>query len=139
MTALSNGKSIAHKDIVFNIGGVPFVSMDNLSINQTKNRQFNYGTSEKAISYGDGRYNDAEISFTLDIKEAQALDDVSPEADAKKLPPFDLPVTILGTRPSLWIIKNIMITETNMESDIDTVEGRVTFTAVASHIEKTNL
>ena len=61
--ALVNGRSYSHTDIIANIGGVPVLSISNLTINDTQDKSFSHGTSRLAVAYGEGKKNATEISI----------------------------------------------------------------------------
>ena len=135
--ALINGKQYSHAEIVFQVSGVPLVSMSDLTFSQTQDKTFNHGTGELAVSYGIGKKNPAEVTFTLALNEVQALEAASPNNEILDIAPFDIPVTIPnGTNVYSMIIKNFMFTEQSTSSDVDTTDIKVSFTGTASHIVK---
>jgi len=134
--ALINGRSFAHQDIVFNIGGVPIVSLSDISTTKSRIREFSYGTQPEPVAYGDGKKNAPEITFTMSKTDADALEFASPGNDVLNLAPFDIPLTAANTaNVKFKIFKNVLITQAEETSDEDTTDIKVSFTAMCSHIQ----
>lgn len=136
--ALINGQNFTHQQIVFNIAGVPLLSLSDLTITGATQREFSFGTSKKPVGYGDGRDEPVEVSFTLSMTDANALIAASPDGDPNRLVPFNIPVTFLNeAKPTLRTIKNLMLQSNEMASDVDNKDIKMAFTGQATHIENT--
>ena len=132
--ALINGKSYSHSNIVFQIAGVPILSLSDISATSSQVKEFNYGTGALPVSYGIGKKNPGDLTFTLSLNDVHALELSSPNGDIKDLAPFDIPLTILnGVTPYLRTFKNVMITEVGKTSDTETTDIKVSITAIYSH------
>lgn len=135
--ALINGKNFSHQDLVVNIGGVPIVSISEITINKTRVREFSYGTQPEPVGYGDGKKNAPEVSFTMSLTDFNTLENASPGRDIQNLDPFDIPLTELSNvNPSFRILKNVLITGAEESSGEDTTDIKVSITAVCSHVDK---
>jgi hypothetical protein len=133
--ALINGKNFSHQDINMNIGGVPIVSISDITITKNRVREFSYGTQPEPVGYGDGKKNAPELSFTMSKKDADSLEMASPGNDVQNLEPFDIPLTAdNGVSPRFKILKNVLVQGTEESSDEDTTDIKVAFTALCSHI-----
>lgn len=134
--ALINGRNFAHQDLTLNIGGVPIVSLSDITTTKSRIREFSYGTQNEPVGYGDGKKNAPEITFTMSKTDADALELASPNNDVLELDPFDIPLTAANpTTPRFKILKNVLITQTEESSDEDTTDIKVQFTAMCSHIQ----
>jgi hypothetical protein len=136
MEALILGRSFSHADLFINIGGVPIVSISDITVKRAKQKEFGYGTGTLPVGYGEGKYEPVEVSFTMDKVEAENLNDAAPGKDVLRLAPFDMPITSIGPVPRLIVIKNIMIQDTEETSDVDTKIIKAKFTAIASHVKR---
>jgi len=133
--ALVNGRNFVHKDIVFNIGGVPVVSLSNLDIRHSANKEFTFGTGELPVGLGVGRRNQVDVTFEISMTDFKALTQATDSGDLMDLDPFDIPVTFLNGA-NFWgmTIKNVCITEIPVTSDIDTNDIKISITAISSHV-----
>ena len=135
--ALVNGRNYVHKDIVFSVGSAQLVSLSSLEITENTQKDFSYGTGGLPVGYGEGRDEPVQLSFELSKTDAVALENASPERNPRRLSPFDIPVTWLHPGlPRLEILKNVMIQETGQSSDIDTLDVKVSYTAISSHVDR---
>jgi len=135
-TALINGQNHSHKQIVFNVGGVPLTSLSDLTITEAKNREFSYGAQGLPVGYGDGKDEPVEVSFTLSKKDSDNLRFASPGRKQNNLPPFDIPMTLTNpSAPRFTIIKNVLIQSVEMTSDEDTTDIKESYTCIASHLK----
>lgn len=133
--ALINGRNFAHKDIVFNVGGVPVTSLSNLDVTDNQNKEFSYGTGGLPVGIGVGREEQKDVSFEISHTDFIALTRATDDNNIKSLDPFDIPVTLLNaSNPSSFVIKNFCVTEDSFSSDIDTTDIKHTVTGIASHI-----
>lgn len=133
--ALINGKNFSHKQIIVNIGGVPVVSISNISITDGATREFSYGTSGLPVGYGDGPDTPVDFTFEISMTDFIALTRASPEQNLKRLDPFDIPITFLNpANPAGVIIKNVLVQTTNPSSDTDTTDIKISVTTQASHL-----
>lgn len=136
--ALINGQNFSHTQIVFNVGGVPLLSLSDISLTKTAQREFSYGTSRKPVGYGDGRDEPGDLTFTLSQTDANALVAASPDNDPTRLAPFNIPLTLLNaSKPTNISIKNVLIQSYEVASEIDNKDIKMTFTAQVSHYEIT--
>lgn len=136
-TALINGRNYSHKDIVFPIGGSPITSLSNLEITDRSVREFSFGTGSEPVGYGDGRDEPVDITFTLSMSDAVALEKASPDQNPNRLSPFDIPITFLNPgKPRLVTIKNVLIMEHSTTSDTDTTDIKTAYTCQASGIKR---
>jgi len=134
--ALINGQNYTHQQIVFNVGGVPLLSLSDLTLTNATQREFSYGTSRAPVGYGDGRDEPGDVSFTLSLTDARALIKASPENNPNRLAPFNIPVTYLNEGKPLNIsIKNVLIVSHEMATDVDNKDIKMSFTAQCSHYE----
>lgn len=133
--ALLNGKNYSHKQIVFNVGGVPIVSLSNLDITAPKVKEFSYGTGDLPVGIGIGRNEQVDVTFEISMTDFKALTQATDTNDILDLDGFDIPVTLLNPS-NVWgfTIKNVNITETSVSSDVDTTDQKVSVTAIASHV-----
>jgi len=133
--ALINGRNIAHQDIIFSIGGVPIVSLSDLTIDKSKEKGFSFGTQGDPVGYGIGKNNPVDVTFTISKKEDAALNAASPNRDVLDLSPFDIPLTTINLEaPRYDIIKNVLVMSTSYSSDEDTTDAKVQYTCIASGI-----
>lgn len=131
-----NGRNYAHQDILANIGGVPVVSISDISISKSQIKEFSYGTQELPVGYGIGKKNAVELTFTISKNDADSIEFASPNNDMLDLGSFDIPITgTLSTNPRFKIIKNVLITNVEETSDEDTTDIKVAITTICSHIE----
>ena len=134
--ALINGKNYAHKDIIFNWGGAPILSLSSLDCTETQVKEFSYGTGELPVGYGVGRREAVAVTFEISMTDFLALQRASGTGGILSLPPQDIPVTLANTSgPASVIVKNILITEDSFSSDVDTTDIKVPITAIASHLK----
>lgn len=134
--ALINGKNFVHKDIVFNYGGVPILSLSSLEVTETVQKEFSYGTGGKPVGYGEGRDEPVQVSFEISMTDFLSLQRAAGKNGIKRLPPQDIPVTFANSaNPAGLVVKNVMITEDSFSSDIDTLDVKVPITAISSHLE----
>ncbi len=132
--ALINGKNFVHSDIIFQIGGVPILSLSNLQMTSKKQKDFSYGTGNLPVGYGIGRNEPVDVTFELSMTDGIAIDRASEGNDSLNLDPFDIPITFANSsNASLIILKNVMITEVQRSSDTDTTDIKWSYTAIASH------
>lgn len=135
-TALINGQNFTHQQIVFNVAGVPLLSLSDLTVNSTTQREFSFGTSKKPVGYGDGRDEPVEVSFTLSLTDGRALIAASPEGDPNRLAPFNIPITFLNEgKPTLRIIENVLLKSNEMTSDVDNTDVKMAFTGQATGVK----
>lgn len=133
--ALINGNNFTHKQIVFNVGGVPIVSLSNLSITESKIKEFSYGTGDFPVGHGVGRNEQVDVTFEISMADFKALTRATDSKNILDLDLFDIPVTLLNPSNGWgFTIKNVSITETSPSSDVDTTDIKVSITAIASHI-----
>ena len=134
--ALINGQNYTHKQIVFNVGNVPLVSLSNIDIDMPSQREFSFGTSKLAVGYGDGHSEPGALTFTLSMTDGRALVNASPENNPNELAPFNIPVTFLN-EPKPWLIsiKNVLITGHKITSDTENKDIKMEFTAIFTHLE----
>jgi len=134
--ALINGQNIAHQDIVFPIGGVPIVSLSDLTIDESREGGFSYGTQKEPVGYGRGKENPVDLTFTISKKDHDSLRAASPGRKVTNLPLFDIPFTTINIEaPRFDIIKNVMVLSTSYSSDEDTTDAKVQYTCIASSLE----
>jgi len=134
--ALINGQNFTHQQIRFNVGGVPLLSLSDISITKTATREFSYGTSKLPVGYGDGRDEPGDLTFTLSMTDAIKLINASPNGDPTELAPFNIPVTLLNAaKPLLMVIKNVLIESESTHSDVDNKDIKKAFTCQFSHME----
>lgn len=136
-TALINGRTYTHKDIVFNVLGVPLVSLSTLSIKSSQIKEFHYGTGEYPVGLGIGRKEPIEVTFELSLNDIDALEDSAPNNDIKDIPAFDIPITVVHpTKSYLLTVKNFVFTEDTKDTDTDTTDIKVSCTGTASNLIK---
>jgi len=134
--ALVNGKNYVHKDIVFNYGGVPVVSLKNLDISGSTIKEFSYGTGSLPVGYGEGRDEPVEVSFTISMTDFLSLQRAAGQGGIRSLSPVDIPVTFANSAaPAGLIVKNFMCKEDSFSSDTDTTDIEVPVSGQASHVE----
>lgn len=134
--AVINGKNIAHQDLVVVIGGVPILSISDISSTKNQLKEFSWGTQELPVGYGTGKKEAVELTFTMSKKDSDALNFASPNNDVLDLAPFDIPLTVINPEaPRLKIFKNILIQSTEESSDEDTTDIKVAYTCICSHIQ----
>ena len=134
--ALINGRNVAHQDIVFSIGDVPIVSLSDLTIEKSQEKDFSYGTQEEAVGWGKGKKNPVELTFTISKKDDAALNAASPRRDVLNLAPFDIPLTTINVEPPRFdIIRNVHVKSTSYTTDEDTTDAKVQYTCVASSMD----
>ena len=134
--ALINGQNFTHQQIVFNVGGVPLLSLSDITITKTATREFSYGTSKLPVGYGDGRDEPGALTFTLSLTNGRDLIAASPEADPSRLAPFNIPLTLLNeAKPTNFSIKNILIQSYEVTSDIDNKDLKMSFTCIFTHMD----
>lgn len=133
--ALLNGNNFTHKQIVFNVGGVPIVSLSNLTVDERKVKEFSYGTGDLPVGIGVGRNEPVDVTFEISMTDFKALTQAVASKNILDLSSFDIPVTFLN-ESNIWgaTIKNVNITETSKTSDIDTTDIKVSVTAIASNV-----
>ena len=136
--ALINGKNFSHQQLVFNVGGVPLISLSDIDINTASQREFSFGTSKLPVGYGDGRDEPGDLTFTLSLSDARSLIAASPENNPNRLAPFPIPLTLLNVaKPTLFIIKNVLIQSNQITSDVDNKDIKMAFTAQFTHLDTT--
>lgn len=134
-TVLLNGRAYSHDQIVFNMFGVPITSLSDIDISTSEEKGFNYGTGKYAVSWGTGKKNPVELSFTISKNEGVALENVADENDIKNFLPFDIPVTFLNPQgPQIKVIKNVLIQSYSEKSSVDNTDIKYEIKAIASHI-----
>jgi hypothetical protein len=134
--ALINGQNYTHQQIVFNVGGVPLLSLSDITLTNATQREFSYGTSKAPVGYGDGRDEPGDLTFTLSLTDARAIIKASPEKNPNRLAPFNIPLTLLNeAKPMNISIKNVLIQSHELPSDIDNKDIKMSFTAQCSHYE----
>jgi len=134
--AIINGRNIAHQDIVFSIGGVPIVSLSDLTIDESTEKAFSWGTQGDPVGYGVGKNNQVDLTFTISKKDHDSLRAASPGRDVKKLAPFDIPLTTINIEaPRFDIIKSVLVQSTSYSSDIDNTDTKVQYTCIAAKME----
>jgi len=135
--ALINGKAYSHADIVFNVAGVPIASLDSLTINTGKLKNFHYGVGDLPVSYGEGKKTPIEMTFKISMVDGVAWENAISSKDLNDSPLFDIPVTYLNEgKPRLEIYKNILIQSANKSSDTETTDIMLDITAIASNVIK---
>lgn len=133
--ALINGNNFTHKQIVFNVGGVPVVSLSSLDITDPQMKEFSFGTGGLPVGIGIGREEQKDLTFEISMTDFKALTQATDANDIKALDPFDIPVTLLNPSNGWgFTVKNVCITEISPSSDTDTTDIKVGITAIASHI-----
>ena len=131
--AIINGRNIAHQDIVFPIGGVPIVSLSDLTIDESTEKAFSWGTQAEPVGYGIGKNNQVDLTFTISKKDHDSLRAASPDRNVRKLVPFNIPLTTINLEaPRYDIIKNVLVLSTSYTSDEDTTDSKVQYTCIAS-------
>jgi len=134
-TALINGQNFSHTQIRFNVGGVPLLSLSDITITTASQREFSFGTSPLAVGYGDGHDEPGDMTFTLSLTEGRALIAASPENNPNRLAPFNVPVTMLNlAKPLLISVKNILIQSHEIASDVDNKDIKMSFTTQFSNL-----
>lgn len=134
--ALINGQNFTHQQIILNVGGVPLLSLSDISLTKTAQREFSYGTSKKPVGYGDGRDEPGDFTFTLSMTDGRALVAASPDNDPTQLAPFNVPMTLLNVaKPTSISIKNVLIQSYEITSDVDNKDIKMSFTSQVSHYE----
>lgn len=134
--ALIDGQNFTHQQIVFNVGGVPLLSLSDISLTKSTQREFSYGTSKLPVGYGDGRDEPGDLTFTLSLTDGRALVKASPDGDPTRLAPFNIPVTLLNEAKPLNVsVKNVLIQSYELTSDVDNKDIQMSFTSQFSHIE----
>lgn len=134
--ALINGQNFTHQQIVFNVGGVPLLSLSDLTMTKTAQREFSFGTSKLPVGYGNGRDEPGDLSFTLSMTDGRALIKASAEGDPTNLEPFNIPLTFLNAaKPTNFSIKNILILSYEIATDVDNKDIKIAYTCQFSHME----
>ena len=134
---LINGKSYSHDQIVFQMFGVPILSLSDLSMNTSQEKGYNYGTTQNPISYGVGKKNPVEVSFTMSKNDYEALASSAIENDVLNFDIFDIPLTFLNPQaPTTDVLKNVLLTGVDTSSSEGDMDTKVAFTAIATHIDK---
>jgi hypothetical protein len=134
--ALINGKNFSHQQMIFNVGGVPLLSLSDITMTKTAQREFSFGTSKLPVGYGDGRDEPGDLTFTLSLSDGRSLVAASPDNDPTNLAPFPIPLTLLNeAKPTLFVIKNVMIQSFEVTSDVDNKDIKMAFTAQFTHLD----
>jgi hypothetical protein len=131
--ALIGGRNFTHKDIIFNLGGVPLNSMSDISIGEGAKREFTWGTGSLPYGYGEGP--DDPVSFTFTLNQTDTMSLRRAVGDIKRLNPFDVPVTFANpSNPAGVTIKNVLIQKIDQDSTSENTDIKVKFTAQATHL-----
>lgn len=134
--ALVNGKNFVHKDIIFNYGGVPVLSLSSLDASEKTIKEFSYGTGSLPVGIGEGRDEAVEVNFEISMTDFISLRRAAGVGGIRRLGVVDIPVTFANSEnPSGLVIKNFAATENSFSSDIDTTDIKVPIVGIASHIE----
>jgi hypothetical protein len=140
--SLELGKAYSHAGrIVQLIVGVPFISVSNISWDVATNRDFNFGTGKKPISYGEGADEPVQVKISISksdflILQASTVSTVNPVGDVLRLAPFDVYCT--DTHPQAPVnstIKNFYIKSWGESSALNDTDIMIELTGIATAVE----
>jgi hypothetical protein len=131
---LINGKAYEYADIIVSILGVPTPSVSSISYTEEQESKLNFGTGNRAVSYGSGTINgkgDIEIS----MNDSEAIRDVAPSGSFLKLPLFDI-VIVFGNPQKLvtHTIKNVKFTNDGVSGTTGDTDMKMKFSFITPEI-----
>ncbi len=138
--SLEYGQAYCHETMIFQVAGVPLLSLKNVRWKVARGKHFNYGTGVNPISYGTSHKLPVELSFEVSKHDLTRLQDGASDRDITNISPFDIPVTnALLQAPRLDTLKNVLIQDFEESSEEGNGDIPVTITAICSDVEPRGL
>lgn len=132
---LVNGRAYDHTQIVITYAGVPLPSCSTITYSEEQEKEFNYGTGNRPVSFGQGPIT-ASGSIELSMNDIEAIRDSAPNGSMVQIPLADLNVTVINPqKPVNHSIKNTSFTNDEVVSNQGDKDIKMTLNFVASHIK----
>jgi hypothetical protein len=136
LAPLINGKTYEHADIVMNIFGTPFRSIQAINYEYGQDMQNIYGSGNGVIGRGYGNMQPkADITMLMD--EVEAIQAIAPGGVLQRIPEFDITVFYVDAAvvPRTHTIKNCRFTKNSRSVKQGDTSIAVQLDLIISHVE----